>query len=336
MRAAVSTATLVAVVVVIYLLASSVLGFDRSAGRLVEVTIPRKSSASDIAALLADRGVIRNQLAFKMVVRWSEVGDKLQPGTYELRQGEPYNQIVNKLVKGPPVTSWQVTVPEGFTVQDIGRRLSAQTPLNYVQFLNLAANYAPSFQSEFPWLAQDPRPSLEGYLFPKTYRVDKDDRPAAVIRRMLKQYRIETRKLDWGRAKRRNLTSYETLIVASLIEKEAALDRERPVIAASIYKRMSRRMRLQIDATVQYALPEHKPRLSLEDLAIESPYNTYRNYGLPPTPICNPGLASIKAALNPSKQGYLYYVLVDRKGRHYFTDSYRDFINAKNRAKRNW
>jgi UPF0755 protein len=128
------------------------------------------------------------------------------------------------------------------------------------------------------------------------------------------------------------VTPYEVVIIASLIEEEARIPEDRPKVAAVIYNRLAREMNLQIDATVLYALPRHKERLTYEDLETPSPYNTYLHPGLPPTPIASPGLASLEAALQPADADYLYYVVIDDSGRHAFTASYEEFLRFKEQA----
>jgi UPF0755 protein len=150
------------------------------------------------------------------------------------------------------------------------------------------------------------------------------------VTRMLEQYLLETQTLDISSAKERfNLTEYELLTVASLIEKEASNPEERPLVASVIYNRIRQDMPLQIDATVQYALERPKEELSLADLKVDSPYNTYKNIGLPPGPICSPGRQSLEAAINPAQTDHLYYVLKPNGEEHFFTSSYEKFLKMK-------
>ncbi len=151
---------------------------------------------------------------------------------------------------------------------------------------------------------------------------------------MLDQFRAETSPIGLEGAERLGITPYQAVIVASLIEREAVVDEERPLVAAVIYNRLRAKMRLQIDATVQYALPEWKEVLTYEDLKVDSPYNTYQHAELPPAPICNPGLKSIIAALQPADVDYLYYVATGEGGRHFFTADYQEFLRAKERAQK--
>jgi UPF0755 protein len=172
--------------------------------------------------------------------------------------------------------------------------------------------------------------SLEGFLFPKKYEFEAGSTADAVIKRLLAQFKLEVRDLPWSAYKQLGLKRpYDVVIVASMIEREARFPEDRPKIARVIYNRLSKGMPLQIDATVEYALGTYKSRLTLEDLKVESPYNTYLHRGLPPTPIANPGLASLEAALSPAKGKWLYYVVIDAQGHHAFTASYDEFIKLK-------
>jgi UPF0755 protein len=156
-----------------------------------------------------------------------------------------------------------------------------------------------------------------------------------VVNRLLGQYLLETQDMDIEGARQRlNLTEYELLTVASLIEKEAANDDERPLVASVIYNRLRKDMPLQIDASIHYALDEPKEELALKDLKVDSPYNTYENAGLPPGPICSPGRQSMRAAIEPAETDYLYYVLKADGEEHFFTDDYDDFLEAKAKAGR--
>jgi UPF0755 protein len=175
--------------------------------------------------------------------------------------------------------------------------------------------------------------SLEGLLFPQTYRIDKDATAVGVLQQMLDQADSVMNQFDLT-ATPRHLSPYQILTIASMVEREAKVPQDRPKIARVIYNRLARGQPLQIDATVQYALGSNKPRLSTKDLQVASPYNTYLHAGLPPTPIASPGQASIKAALEPADGPWLFYVLTDADGHHAFTASATEFAKLKEAAKR--
>src|ERR671939_1142585 len=177
--------------------------------------------------------------------------------------------------------------------------------------------------------------TTEGYLFPAKYDFEKSVTAPQIVDRLLEQYLLETQDLDFADAKERlDLTENQVVTVASLIEKEAANPEEKPLIASVIYNRMRKDTPLQIDATIQYALKRPKASLSMADLKVDSPYNTYQNKGLPPGPICSPGRESLQAALNPADTNYLYYVLEADGQKHFFTSDYDEFLRAKAKAGR--
>jgi len=174
---------------------------------------------------------------------------------------------------------------------------------------------------------------LEGFLFPATYDVSPQITPRRFIEEQLAAYRAAMSHVDLTRAASKNLTEYDVVTIGSMIEREIEVPAERPLAGAVIWNRLHLRMRLQIDATVEYALPVYKPVLTYRDLQVDSPYNTYLHAGLPPTPIANPGLASLQAAAHPAAVPYLYYVARnDGSGRHYFSASYAQFLKDKARA----
>lgn len=241
-----------------------------------------------------------------------------------------YYQIIKLLTKGQKEKLITVVIPEGFTAKEIAARLAKKTGRPKEDF------YEYMLGQGVPALKPADIPpelnSLEGYLFPKTYSFRQKEHPAKIINRLLAQFEQEVAGLDWSFAQSKGLSRHQIITVASLIEKEAKVPEERALIAAVIYNRLAKNMPLQIDATVQYALPQRKEALTNEDLKIASPYNTYQHLGLPPGPIASPGLDSIKAALAPAPVDYLYYVLTSADGHHTFTNNYNDFLKAKQQA----
>ena len=218
----------------------------------------------------------------------------------------------------------KVVVPEGLSIKQTADKVESQCKISAVDFTNAAkeGGYTYGF-------LRDAGGNLEGFLFPKTYTVTDRTSARGLVEMMLTQYQKETKGLDWARAGVRKMSPYQILIIASLIEKEARLPEERPVIASVIYNRLNAAMKLQIDATVQYALGKWKQALSYNDLKVDSPYNTYKIKGLPPAPICSPGFESIRAALYPTTTNYLYYILTSPEGRHSFTNDYQQFLRWK-------
>ena len=297
--------------------------------RAVPIEVPSGATIAEISELLEEKGVVRSAFAFRLVARLRGA-PSIQAGRYELQTNMRPEAALEILDGGPiPEETVTLTIPEGLRVDQVAERVAEVLPVTAKEFLAAAESRRHALP---PYLPKRRARSLEGFLFPKTYELPATADADAVIERLLAQFEEEVSGLDWERAERLGLSPYEIVIVASLIEREARVDEDRRKISSVIYNRIEQGMRLQIDATVQYALPEHKARLTYADYEYPSPYNTYLNDGLPPTPIASPGLASIEAALRPAKTNYLFYILVDDDGRHAFTESYDEFLNIKNRV----
>lgn len=226
----------------------------------------------------------------------------------------------------------RLLVREGLRREDIAALVEAETTLSGARYLELTA---PGARGRA--LAKTSRPtSLEGFLFPATYEITPETTVEGLIDDQLQAYADNTAAIPYGYARSRNLTRFDVLILASMIEREVAVARERPLVAAVMYNRLKSGMRLDIDATVQYALGEWKKELTATDLQIDSPYNTRRYAGLPPGPIASPGADSIRAAARPAKVGYLYYVARnDGTGRHYFSTTPEQFELDVQRSRAN-
>jgi uncharacterized YceG family protein len=220
------------------------------------------------------------------------------------------------------VPTHKLLIREGLRREDIAALLDEDTTISGARYLALTGKGQRGRR-----LAGTSRPtSLEGFLFPATYEITDDTTAAELVDDQLAAYDANTSQVNYAYAKSKNLTKYDVLILASMIEREVAVPRERPIVAGVMYNRLKAGMRLDIDATVQYALGEWKPELSAADLAIDSPYNTRKYAGLPPGPISNPGLDSIRAAARPAKVPYLYYVARnDGSGRHFFATTAEQF-----------
>lgn len=229
----------------------------------------------------------------------------------------------------PPV---KVTIPEGLRREEIAAILEEKTHMTRAAYLEATAD-----EAEARRRAKTPAAtSLEGFLFPATFDIGSRLTEEEFVQSQLSAYDSWTGDVSYRYSRSKNLTKYEVLIIASLVEREVRVPSERPVVAGIIYNRLRHRMRLDIDATVQYALGEWKTVLTVSDLAIDSPYNTRRYPGLPPGPICNPGLASIAAAARPKVTDFLYYVARDDgSGRHYFARTAEEFEAAVARARSN-
>lgn len=308
-------------------------------GTKVAIRVPKGASADEVAALLADAGVIRSERMFGLRLRLSGDQSRLVAGRHVVVAGSGYGSIVGELVKAPPAApTYTVLVREGLRVSEIvalvdrdHRRTATEggrtTPVFNGRTYRAALRHtqAPTGFT-MPRSAAEP---LEGFLFPATYELRDTATANDLIERQLAAFRHNWAQVDLAAARRAHLTPYDVLIIASMVEREAQVAGERPKVAAVIWNRLRIGMSLGIDATIQYAVDpvRWKRQLTRSDLAIDSPYNTRTVAGLPPTPIANPGLASMQAAAHPAKTKDLYYVAKgDGSGRHFFTDDYDAFL----------
>jgi UPF0755 protein len=303
------------------------------AGKPVKFAIPAGIGTLGVAETLEKNGIIRNKDLFAVYLKYKKQGSRFQAGDYEMTPGLGLDEIIAKLNSGETVKeeTLRFTVPEGYTLKQIADKLAEQKAVNADEFLKLADQPAGMADVLAGALPADPKikHALEGYLFPETYEMKKGSTGLDILKRMAAE---EKKKLDaipdfQNRLKARGLTVHQLLTVASLVEKEAAVEQERPLIAGVIYNRLQAGKRLEIDATVQYALPVYKERLMEADLKTESPYNTYLHDGLPPGPIASPGLSSIEAALSPQPSKYMFYVTKkDGSRTHLFAETYQQHL----------
>lgn len=306
-------------------------------GTEVQVTIPSGATASDIADALAAKGVIDNKTIFVARLRLSGKQAALHDGTHTLTTGASFDEIVEVLETPPPAApTYDLLVPEGFRITDIARHIDslrskagggeAVVPaFTGEQYLTAVQNAGVPAGLGVPKGTR----SLEGFLFPATYQLLTDATAEQFVAKQLEAFANAMRQVDMKKARKANLTPYDVVIIASMIEREAQVAAERPLVASVIYNRLREGMTLGIDATIQYAVSddEWKTDLTKSDLAIDSPYNSRKHLGLPPTPIANPGLSSLQAAANPADTDHLYYVAeTDGSGKHFFTDSYDEFL----------
>ncbi len=323
---------IIAVLAAIYFIYTSATGGGESAkpsSDSVNITVEEGDTLSSVSDKLETADVIGSSTVFKLQARLDGQSAEIKPGDYKFEKGENGDSIIKKLTSGKDAPTVAVTIPEGLTLKQTAELIGQETDVSAKEF-EAAANKT-DYNYEF--LKDDAIQSTEGFLFPKQYEFEKGTSAEEMVTRLLEQYLLETEGLDIEGAKNRlNLTEYELLTTASLIERESANAKERPIIASVIYNRIRQGTPLQIDATIQYARGKPKEALSLDDLEIKSPYNTYKNTGLPPGPIASPSRESIQAAIEPDETDFLYYVITADGGEHYFTNDYDDFLRAKAEA----
>lgn len=313
--------------VILWWIVSAMLLPKGGAGKM-SVQIPRGSSAEQIGHILSEKNVIRSAFGFRLLARLTRSSAGLKPGEYELEPSMSPLDIIRKIRKGETSARW-VTFPEGFTVQQIAEHLAAEGFANEERFMEMARHGGRQFHTGF----SHPGENLEGYLFPDTYMIPSGTSEEAIIGLMLKCFENKAAIPYASDAAKSGMSLQEIVTLASLIEREARIPKDRPLISAVLHNRLRMKMRLDIDATVLYALGKHKTRVLYRDLEVDSPYNTYRNAGLPPGPIANPGLDSIKAALHPAAVDYLYYV-ARKDGSHIFSRTLAEHEHAKSIARR--
>jgi UPF0755 protein len=298
--------------------------FKGDGGAPVTVRIPEGSSTGEIGDLLAERGVVGSGFFFALRARLSGARDELRAGEVRLRRDMSNGAAIAALSAAPPPPPpvIRLVIPEGPGRREVAP-LAARAGIrgDYVKASRRTSALRPRDYGA-------PRgASLEGFLFPATYELRRAQATARrLVRDQARAFRANTAGIDWGYAKSKNLTRYDVLIIASMIERETAVARERRLVASVIYNRLRDGIPLGIDATTRYAENNWTRPLRVSELQRDSPYNTRRNRGLPPTPIGNPGLASIRAAANPARTGFLYYVVKPcADGAHAFSKTDAEF-----------
>ena len=301
--------------------------FSQNSNEL-QVVVNEGDSLLNVVSKMKDKNLIKNEFSLKMYIKGSKFNTNIKPGEYSIDSTMATEQFISMLNVGTKDENFvQVTIPEGYDIESIANVLEEKEIINKEDFLKSCKEYTlPNYIKADAKV----RYALEGYLFPDTYKFKKNSDGDEVIAKLLKKFEDVIKDIEKDGNKINNLS--EAVTIASLIEKEARVDEDRPKISSVIENRINKGMKLQIDAAVIYALGEHKNKLSLNDLKVESPYNIYKVEGLTPGPICSPGRESIEAALNPEDTEYVFYVLEDDK-KHYFTKDYNDFLKAKERYK---
>ncbi len=299
---------LISIVAALYAINATFQPFHGEGQGSVQVDIPAGANASRIGKMLDARGVVDSGTFFQINATVTGRRGKLRPGSYRLQKNMTNGAAIDALVTGPKakvVKTIQVGVPEGLSIREAAPAID-KTPLqgSYLK----AARSDRTIRKLRRLGAPRGTRTAEGFLFPATYTL-VDGAPARnLVDRQLAAFDENMSKVDMASAKRKNLSRYDVLIIASMVEREAQLDEERPLVAAVIYNRLAEGMTLGIDATIRYYENNWSRPLRVSELERASPYNTRLNRGLPPTPIGNPGLASLKAAANPANKDYLFYV----------------------------
>jgi UPF0755 protein len=303
-----------------------------SDGTKVEVTIAKNAGARDIAQTLESNGLINDSSAFLDAAKAKNKDTLLLPGKYVFTVGMTNEQLVDALAAGPSETGAKLTIREGLTIEQTAQVVEQTCGIPAADFTNLA-HKADAYVKDYPFLDGVYNNSLEGFLYPATYSVPDGASADDVIRMLLTQFSVKTANVDWSYADSHGLSHKDVIAIASMIEREAGTEAERPLVSSVIYNRLALGMKLQICSTVVYVLgPDARDYganpLLYVDLNVDSPYNTYLHDGLPPGPICSPRLSSIEAAAAPAQTKYLYYVLTSTDRTHTFCATAEEFEAA--------
>ncbi len=283
----------------------------------VKVTIPEGSSVIKISNILKENKVIFSAYYFRILVKITKTEKKLNPGEYTFMKYTPHEVVLKKMLTQKYYKSIKITIPEGWRCEEVSQRLYESGIIkNKEKFISLVK-----------------KQKLEGYLFPSTYYFNENTSEEEIIKIFLNTFNKNIKPLFEKYPLPDGLDEYKVIILASIVEREAIFDEERPLVAAVYINRLRKKMPLEADPTVQYALGYWKKGLTYKDLETPSPYNTYYVSGLPPTPICSPGIKSVEAVLNPAKIDALYFV-ADNTGKHVFNVKYEEHLKAKEKAKR--
>ncbi len=296
---------------------------NKPAGSTIEqrqVRIPQGSDLATISNILYNKGIITSAFKFKYYVLFMGLEGKLKAGEYHFTTYMSPRDVLERLLQGE-LTYKKITIPEGLTLKQVARLLSDRGLGTYDEIIQLLKN------KQFIEKLGIEAPTLEGYLFPDTYFYSPRENYKDLIEAMVAQFKKHFDKIWKNKSPDNPLSRYEVLILASMVEKEAMVDEERPIIAGVFLNRLQKGMLLQCDPTVIYGLKNFNGNLTRKDLESKTPYNTYVIKGLPPGPICNPGLSSLKAAANPAKVKYLFFVSMNN-GHHFFSQTIREHINA--------
>lgn len=322
--------TAIAVVAVVLLGAGLFLAFgtshviersDRDANENIYMVVKPGTTASEISDRLTHLGVIDSRLRFWWLMKLQGDASKFKTGTYAFTPHMDEQAVLDKLVAGD-TTVVKFTIPEGFGIKEIAKRLADEGLVDEQEFLAEAKDFAP-----YDYMKKRPnvRYAAEGYLFPDTYVIHSDVSAEGIMKMMAEDFNTRLTPALRQQAAAKGLSIHDLITLASLVEKEARYDEDRPIIAQVFFKRLQMGMPLQSDTTLQYLMAGPKEDVSIADTKIDSPYNTYQHEGLPPGPIASPGMKSILAVLNPANTDYLYFV-ADRQGHNHYSQTYDEHL----------
>lgn len=294
---------------------------DRDAGENIYMVVKPGTTASEISDRLMQLGVIDSRLRFWWLMKLQGDASKFKTGTYAFAPHMDEQAVLDKLVAGD-TTVVKFTIPEGFGIKEIAKRLADEGLVDEQEFLAEAKDFAP-----YDYMKKRPnvRYAAEGYLFPDTYVIHSDVSAEGIMKMMAEDFDMRLTPALRQQAAAKGLSIHDLITLASLVEKEARYDEDRPIIAQVFFKRLQMGMPLQSDTTLQYLMAGPKEDVSIEDTKIDSPYNTYQHEGLPPGPIASPGMKSILAVLNPANTDYLYFV-ADRQGHNHYSQTYDEHL----------
>ncbi len=309
--------------------------------QLVDIHIPKGSTIKQAAAILEEQNLLRNGDIFFYYIRWQHPDVQFMAGDYRLAQGTTIEELIETLSAGNVIRETvRFTIPEGYTVEQMAAKLTDEGLVDRQKFLEAAndRNYDFWFIAEIPDDTVAPY-ALEGFLFPETYEVLKGSSEREIVERMLRQFDFEF-KQDWRLlSEQLGLSIYEVVTMASIVEREAIVDKERPAIAGVFYNRLfsSPAWKLESCATIQYALGKQKSVITFADLEVDSLYNTYKHEGLPPAPIANPGRESLKASVIPDEHNFYFFVTKkDGTNEHHFSRTYQEHLQNDAQSRGSW
>jgi UPF0755 protein len=329
-------AWLIACGIILAIGAAALAYFGGPTGREVRIALGKGQPLSAFADSLKAHRIIESPALFLLFLRASGREGRISAGYYVLRERDHEWRAARRVLSGPSASlEVKITLPEGITIAQMAGLLSDSLGIDSAEFCSLARDrkFIDSLAKIYPYLKG--LSSLEGFLFPDTYFFYKGERPRAILARMAERHFSFWTPERLAAAEELRMTVGDVVTLASLVECETKLDEERPVVASVFLNRLRRGMPLASNSALGYVLGKNPAWLSEKDLETKSPYNTYRNPGLPPTPICNPGLKSIDAVLRPARTDYLFFVATG-EGNHLFSATYEEHQRNIAKVKRKW